>query len=113
MRTFKSIERPAQVLGIPFQDLGRVALLLIGGGILLLGLSIFLPIPGKSYLVLIVLAFTLFFGSRWLAKHRPPGFLMGWLSYQLRQPRRLTLGPIHSPVTPPTHEHPNQTPGRR
>lgn len=97
MRTFKSIERPAQVLGIAFQDLGLVALLLIGGGMLLAVLSMFLPIPSRSYLVLIVLVAGLFIGLRWLAKNRPPGYLMGWLSYTLQQPKRLTFGPTHSP----------------
>lgn len=113
MRTFKSIERPAQVLGIPIQDLGFVALLLIGGGILLGVLSMLLPIPSKSYLVLLLLTAGLFFGLRWLAKHRPPGFLMGWLSYKIRQPKRLTLGPIYSPVTPQTYEHQSQKPAHR
>ncbi|MBT9394392.1 hypothetical protein KLP40_14570 [Hymenobacter sp. NST-14] len=113
MRTFKSIERPAQVLGIPLQDLGFVALLLIGGGMLLGVLSMFLHVSGKAYLVLLLLVLILFFGLRWLAKHKPPGYLMGWISYRIRQPRRLTLGPIHSPVTPQTHEHQSQTPARR
>lgn len=113
MRTFKSIERPAQVLGIPIQDLGFVALLLIGGGMLLGILSMFLHISGKAYLVLVVLVIGLFIWLRWLAKHRPPGYLMGLLSYKLQQPKRLTLGPVHNPQKPQSNVKKNQTAASR
>jgi hypothetical protein len=93
MHTFKSIERPAQVLGISIQGLGLVFGILIGGGMLTGSLGIFINIPAVVYLLLLLSAAAVFFGLKYVNKHHPPGFLAGYLSFLLRQPKRLTLGP--------------------
>lgn len=95
MRSYKSIERPAQVLGMDIQSLGLVFGLVIGGGMLLALLSLGLSIHPLVYLLLLAAAIGLFFTMRYLNKHRPPGFLMGYVSYHLRQPKRLTIGIHH------------------
>ncbi|SNR89258.1 hypothetical protein [Hymenobacter mucosus] len=95
MRSYKSIERPAQVLGMDIQSLGLVFGLVIGGGMLLALVSMGTTVNPLVYLVLIVTAVGLFFTLRYLNKNRPPGFLMGYVSYHLRQPKRLTIGINH------------------
>ncbi|GAB3840804.1 hypothetical protein [Hymenobacter jeollabukensis] len=97
MQTYKSIERPAQVLGLAIQDLGLVFGLLIVGGLLTGVLGLVISIPAWVYLVLLLTSLGLFFGLKYLAKHKPPGFLMGYVSFNLQQPRRLTLGAIPTP----------------
>lgn len=92
LRTFKSIERPAQVLGIEIQSLGLVFGVLIGGGMIVGILGMMISVPAWVYVLLLVVTATLFFGLKFLGKHRPPGYAMGYLSYTLQQPKRLTVG---------------------
>jgi hypothetical protein len=106
MRTYKSIERQAQVLGMNLQDLGLVFGLLIVGGLFTGVLGLMISVPAWVYFLLLLTTAVLFFGLKYLAKHKPPGFLMGYASFHLQQPRRLTLGAIPSPnekskISPP------------
>lgn len=107
MRTFKAIERPAQVLGMNLMDLGLVVAFLIGM-VMLLGIaSAVVAIPGYLHTLVLLLTIVMFFGLRWLAKNRPPGYLLGFLSYQLVQPKRISLGPLRTPQIPfPAHVQP-------
>lgn len=92
MRSFKSIERPAQILGMNLMDLGLVVAFLIGA-VMTLGIaSALFSIPRLLYTLVLLLAIGLFIALRWMAKNRPPGFLMGFLSFHLVQPRRISLG---------------------
>ncbi|MBC6612445.1 hypothetical protein F1C16_20515 (plasmid) [Hymenobacter sp. NBH84] len=92
MQSYKSIERPAQVLGMNLQDLGLVVGLFIGS-ILGLGVaSLVVHVPTLLYLIIFLLTLGLLMGLRYLAKHKPPGFLLGWLAFQFVQPRRIALG---------------------
>ena len=95
MQSYKTIERPAQVLGMDIQSLGFVFALVIGGGFLLALLSLGMSISPLVYVALLLTSIGLFFTLRYLNKHRPPGFLMGYISYHLRQPKRLTIGIHH------------------
>lgn len=99
MQSYKSIERPAQVLGMNLQDLGLVVGLLIGGILFLSLLSMVATIPRLTYLVVLLGDGGLFFLFRYLAKHRPPGYLFGWISYSFIQPKRISLGSL-----PPANE---------
>ncbi len=101
MRSYKSIERPAQVLGMNFQDLGIIVGLFLGSVLLLVFLGMAIKIPRIIYLLLLVVEAGLFFGFRYLSRTRPPGFLMAWLSYTFMQPHRLAVGPLPSI---PAHE---------
>lgn len=94
MRSYKSIERPAQVLGMNLQDLGLVVGLFIGSVLLLGFLSLAIKIPRLVYLVVILAELALLLGLRYLSKTRAPGFLMGWLSFTFIQPRRIAVGPL-------------------
>ena len=109
MRSFKSIERPAQILGMNLMDLGLVVAFLIGA-VMLLGIaSTLVMVPRLLYSLVLLLALGLFFALRWMAKNRPPGFLMGFLSFHLVQPRRISLGVGRAPLPPPSHViHPKQ-----
>jgi len=95
MRTFKSIERPAQVLGIEIQSLGLVFGVVIGGGILTGVAGMVISVPGWFYLLLLLVAAGLFFGLKYLGKHRPPGYAQGYVSFRFQQPKRLTVGIKH------------------
>jgi hypothetical protein len=94
MRSYKSIERPAQVLGMNLQDLGLVVGLFIGSVLLLGFLGMAIKIPRLVYLVVILTELALLLGLRYLSRTRAPGFLMGWLSFTFIQPRRIAVGPL-------------------
>ena len=98
MRSYKSIERPAQVLGMNIQDLGIMVGLGIGSVLLLGFLSMAVKIPRIVYLLVILVEVGLLMGLRYLSKKQAPGFLMGWLSFTFIQPRRLTVGPLPIPA---------------
>ena len=98
MRSYKSIERPAQVLGMNIQDLGIMVGLFIGSVLLLGFLGMAIKIPRLVYLLVILIELGLILGLRYLSKRQAPGFLMGWLSFTFIQPRRLAVGPIPLPT---------------
>ena len=98
MRSYKSIERPAQVLGMNLQDLGILVGLFIGSVLLLGFLGMAVKIPRLVYLLVILSEVGLLLGLRYLTRTQAPGFLMGWLSYTFTQPRRLAVGPIPTPA---------------
>jgi len=112
MRSYKSIERPAQVLGMNLPDLGLVVGLFLAA-VLAIGIAgLVVTVPRFLYLLILVVLVVLLYGLRYLAKHRPPGFLLSWLSFHRRQPRRIALGRPRpglaanlpfAPLTP--HEH--------
>ena len=104
MRSYKSIERPAQILGMNLMDLGLVVAFLIGA-VMVLGIaSTLFMIPRLLYTLVLVFAIGMFFALRWMAKNRPPGFLMGFLSFHLVQPRRISLGVLRTTLPlPVTH----------
>ena len=92
MRSYKSIERPAQVLGMNLPDLGLVVGLFLAA-VLAIGIAgLVVSVPRFLYLLTLVMLVVLLYGLRYLAKHRPPGFLLSWLSFHRRQPRRIALG---------------------
>lgn len=99
MRTYKSIERPSQVLGIDINNLFVVMGFAIGTAILVGLLGIAFPIHWSVYILLILVSLGLFLMFKYLAKHRPPGFAMGFVSFHLRQPKRLSLGLRPKPKT--------------
>lgn len=112
MRSFKSIERPAQILGMNLMDLGLVVALLIGG-VMLLGIaSTLVMVPRLLYTLVLVAAIGMFFALRWMAKNRPPGFLMGFISFHLVQPRRISLGVPCTTSPPPVTHVPSQKQNR-
>ena len=94
MRSYKSIEKPAQVLGMNIMDLGLVVGLFIGSVLLLGFLNMIVHIPRLVYLIVLLLELGFILVMRFLTKTRPPGFLVGWLSFQFVQPRRIAVGII-------------------
>ena len=101
MRSYKSIERPAQVLGMNLQDLGLLVGLFIGSVLLLGFLGMAVKIPRLVYLLVIAGQIGLILGLRFLTRTQPPGFLLGWLSYTFVQPRRLAVGTASTPLPTP------------
>lgn len=112
MRSYKSIERPAQVLGMNLPDLGLVVGLFLAA-VLLIGVAgMVVAVPRILYLLFLLALAVVLCALRYLAKHRPPGFLLSWLSFHRRQPRRIALGRARSgpaaggaTALPPSHEY--------
>ena len=98
MRCYKSIERPAQVLGMNIQYLGIMVGLFIGSVLLLGFLGMAIKIPRLVYLLVIVVEIGLIMALRYLSKKQAPGFLIGWLSYTFIQPRRVAVGVLPTPA---------------
>ncbi|WP_026461337.1 hypothetical protein [Adhaeribacter aquaticus] len=94
MRSYKSIEKPAQVLGMNIMDLGLAVGLFIGSVLLLGFLNMLVSIPRLVYLAVFLLEVGLILVMRFLTKTHPPGFLVGWLSFRYVQPRRISVGSI-------------------
>lgn len=85
-------------------DLGLVVALLIGGVMALGIVSTLVMVPRFIYTLLLAITFGMFFVLRWMAKNRPPGFLMGFLSFHLVQPHRISHGIARTTLPPPvTH----------
>lgn len=101
MRSYKSIERPAQVLGMSLRELGLGVLALFSLAMLIGIAGSFIAVPRQVFLVLLVLFAGLIYGLRYLGRHRPPNFLLSWLSFHLKQPRRIAVG--QSSLPPPPH----------
>ncbi|QKG55009.1 hypothetical protein [Hymenobacter sp. BRD67] len=74
MRSYKSIERPAQVLGMNLPDLGLVVGLFLAV-VLAIGIAgLVVTVPRFLYLLILVVLVVLLYGLRYLAKHRPRAF---------------------------------------
>lgn len=89
MRTYKSIERKTNVLGIPIQEFGMLAcllviLILIGGIV-----GFFIDVSGKFFLFSLALVLSLYGVLRHAAQKKHPGFLLSWLSYHCFQPKTI------------------------
>ena len=91
MRTYKSFERPSQIQGIDINNLFVVFGFLVGSGLFIGFLGMFLDIPWVLYLLVVLVTLGLFFLFKYLSKHRPPGFVQGFISFHLRQPKRLHI----------------------
>jgi hypothetical protein len=98
MRSYKSIEKPAQVLGMNIMDLGLVVGLFICSVLLLGFLNMLVHVPRLVYLMVFLLEINLVLVLRFLTKTHPPGFLISWLSFKFVQPRRIAVGFIQ-PIT--------------
>ena len=92
MRTYKSFEGPSKILGIDVNNLFIVFGFLLLAGLAVGTLGLFLDIPWFVYVLVLLITLGLFFGFKYLAKHRPPGFVQGFLSFHIRQPKRLYVG---------------------
>lgn len=97
MRTYKSIERPSQVLGMNLQDI----LILVGlflGSVFAMGiLGNMVKITRWVYLIVILVELALMLGLRYLSTKKAPGFLVAWVSFRFFQPRRISVGALPTP----------------
>ncbi|MGD1889759.1 MAG: hypothetical protein ACFB15_04030 [Cyclobacteriaceae bacterium] len=91
MKTFRSIEKQAQLLGLPMNDL--FVLLLLMSLLIVLGIVLNLIIPLSKYYFWTVILATIFtyFLLRKVNRQRHPTLLFSYLSYHFRQPRRLSV----------------------
>ena len=101
MRSYKSIERPAQVLGMDLSDLGVVIGVFFGSVILIGIIGMKIHIPRLVYLGVLIGEIGLIVALRQLSSKQAPGFLVAWISFHFTQPRRLAVGPL---PPPPAHD---------
>jgi hypothetical protein len=100
MRSYKSIERPSQVLGMNIQDLGIMVGLFIGSVLAMGILGGKVKIPRLAYLVVVLAEVGGMLAVRYLSQKKAPGFLIGWISYTFIQPRRISVGQLPPPPAP-------------
>ena len=91
MKTFKTIERKAQLLGLPMQDL--FALLFGLSLAIVAGIILNFVVAVSKYYFLAVLASVVgaFFLLKRINRRKHPSFLFSYLSYHLWQPRKLEV----------------------
>jgi hypothetical protein len=91
MKSFKSMERKAQLLGLPMQDL--FALLFGLSVAMVVGIVINFFLPVSKYYFFAVLFSTLlgFVVLKRINRYRHPSFLFSLLSYRFWQPKRLEV----------------------
>lgn len=91
MKTFRSIEKQAQLLGLPMNDL--FVLLLLMSLLIVLGIVLNLMIPLSKYYFWTVILATIFayFLLRKVNRQRHPTLLFSYLSYRFRQPKYLSV----------------------
>lgn len=92
MNVYKSFERPSQILGIDIQNLFLVIGFLIVSGLLTGLYAMFASVHWSFYLIILLITIGLFSTFKYLAKHHPPGYAIGFLSFHLRQPKRISVG---------------------
>ncbi len=89
MRTFKTIERKAHLLGLPMQDL---FILLLGFSLaVVLGivLNFFLAVTKYYFFSVLALTGCAFFLLKRFNARGQSGFLFSWLSYRFLQPKQM------------------------
>lgn len=97
MRTYKTIERPSQVLGMNLQDIFILVGLFLGSVFAMGILGNMVTVSRWVYLVIILAEVALMLFFRYLSTKKPPGFLMAWISFRLFQPRRIRVGALPNP----------------
>ena len=87
MRVYKSIERKTKILGIPMQECGLLACLLVV--LIMLGgiAGFFVNVSGSFFLFSLTLVLSIYVVLRHAAQKKHPGFLLSWLSYHCFQPK--------------------------
>ena len=96
MKTFRSIEKQAQLLGLPMADL--FALLFVMSLAIVIGIVLNFMIPMSKYYfwAVILLAALGYLLLKRLNRNKHPSRIFSYLSYRLWQPRQLLLGKTES-----------------
>ena len=91
MKTFRSIEKQAQLLGLPMTDL--FALLFVMSLAIVIGIVLNFMIPMSKYYFwsVILLAGLGYLSLKRLNKHKHPSRMFSYLSYRFWQPRQVIL----------------------
>lgn len=91
MKTFKTIEKKSQILGMPLADLMFVSTLLIVlivlGGIA----GAFMEVSKYYYLISLLIVVILFLILKTVNQKKHPSFLLSWLSYHFFQAKKIKL----------------------
>ncbi|WPP51839.1 hypothetical protein [Catalinimonas niigatensis] len=91
MKSFKSIERKAQLLGLPMQDLFALLFGLALAMVLGIVINFFMPVSKYYFFAVLVGTIAAFFLLKRINLRQHPSFLFSLLSYRFFQPKRLEV----------------------
>lgn len=91
MRTFKAIEKPSMILGMPVTDLVLVLVLLVAMVLLGAVLGIFMPVSKYYYLLSMLVIMVLLFVLRYFNRQQHPDFIKSFIAYHWLQAREIHL----------------------
>ncbi|MDF9799101.1 Flp pilus assembly protein TadB [Catalinimonas alkaloidigena] len=91
MKSFKSIERKAQLLGLPMQDLFALLFGLALAMVLGIVINFFLPVSKYYFFAVLAATVIAFFLLKRVNLRRHPSFLFSLLSYRFFQPKCLEV----------------------
>ncbi|MDF9796269.1 uncharacterized protein YacL [Catalinimonas alkaloidigena] len=91
MKTFKSIEKKAQILGLPMQDLFTLLFGLSIAMVLGIVINFFLPVSKYYFFAVLIATFGAFFLLKRINLRKHPSFLFSLISYRLWQPKHLEV----------------------
>ena len=91
MKTFKTIERKAQLLGLPMQDLFALLFGLSLAIVVGIILNFFVAVSKYYFLAVVVSVVGAFFLLKRINRRKHPSFLFSYLSYHLWQARKLEV----------------------
>lgn len=91
MKTFKAIEKKAQLLGLPMQDMFALLFGLSLAMVLGIVLNFFVPVTKYYFFVVMLSTVGAFFSLKRINKSKHPSFLFSYFSYRFLQTRRIEI----------------------
>lgn len=91
MKTFKTMEKKAQLLGLPMQDLFALLFGLSLAMVFGIVVNFFVPVTKYYFLAVLIAVIIAYLLLKRINRHRHPSFLFSYLSYHFFQPRRLEV----------------------
>ncbi len=92
MKTFKAIEKKAQLLGLPMQDMFALLFGLSLAMVLGIVLNFFVPVTKYYFMLVLLSTVGAFFSLKRINKSKHPSFLFSYLSYRFWQVRSVEVG---------------------
>jgi len=89
MKTFKAIEKKAQLLGLPMQDMFALLFGLSLAMVLGIVLNFFVPVTKFYFLAVLLSTVGAFFSLKRINKSKHPSFLFSYFSYRFLQDRKV------------------------
>ncbi len=89
MKTFKAIEKKAQLLGLPMQDMFALLFGLCLAMVVGIVLNFFVPVTKYYFFIVLLSTVGAFFSLKRINKSKHPSFLFSYVSYHFLQDRKV------------------------